>query len=103
MALPSPPAEPPSHVLLVSRNYMRLYPVDGVRSGDRTTAKKAFLEAPLVLAAPFHSPAGSAGVAAVTANCEILVGGFRPGVQVSGVPALLPHLLSWRCWPESFL
>ena len=49
-----------THVLLVSRDTVRIYPAEGVAVGDRTTVRKftAPEEVPMLAAAAFSTAAG---------------------------------------------
>lgn len=73
-ALSAPASEIPSvsHLLIATENYLRLYPVDGLRAGDRSTIRKTKLEHPLGFAAPFRSSQGP-GLAAITKSGILLV------------------------------
>ncbi|KAK9811618.1 hypothetical protein WJX72_007037 [[Myrmecia] bisecta] len=68
-----------THVLICTDNYLRLYSADGVRQGDRTTAKKAYMEETLGFAAAFQSCHGP-GVACITRSANVVVYSL-PGLE----------------------
>ncbi|EFN53326.1 hypothetical protein CHLNCDRAFT_137041 [Chlorella variabilis] len=71
---------PAAYLLLCCADYLRLYPADNVRLGDRSTERKASFEAGLCFAAPFMSVHGP-GVASVDAS---------DALQVHSLPGLAP-------------
>ncbi|KAK9818994.1 hypothetical protein WJX81_004841 [Elliptochloris bilobata] len=96
-AVPAPSGPTVAYVVLVSRSHLRVYPAEGVRTADRATLKKVFLEDLLDFAGPFHAPEGPA-LACLSASGRISVWALpglealleRPLGAVLGFPLPLP-------------
>lgn len=75
----------------MTRSHLRVYPAEGLRTADRTTLKKVFVEDALDFAAPFSTPEGPA-LACLTSAGRIVV--RWPFFSLSSPPCRSPSVAS---------